>query len=167
MLWWFEWHHRSKKSDNTSPWNCRENTGFCYSLFQVFRLTKRCEQGKQRGGGVGRGVRVLSYLPLPLFLLVLFFRFFFVFPCSMTSCRTPLSERLEQAIFTEEAFPSCIYRSNSLGFLASSLFWTGLLIHNDLERHKHVKTSEIKFRRFGYLMTPLLRNGNKCEFKRS
>ena len=166
MLWWFEWHHRSKKSDNTSPWNCRENTGFCYSLFQVFRLTKRCEQGKLRGGGVGRGWE--SY-PISLSLSSSLFCFvlFFVFPCSMTSCRTPLSERLEQAIFTEEAFPSCIYRSNSLGFLASSLFWTGLLIHNDLERHKHVKTNEIKFRRFGYLMTPLLRNGNKCEFKRS
>ena len=130
-------------------------------------MTKRCEQGKQRGGGVGRGESpFLSPSPCLPPCFVLFF-LCFIFPCSMTSCRTLLSERLEQAIFTEDAFPSCIYRSSSLGFLASSLFWTGLSIHNDLERHKHVKTGEIKFRRFGYLMTPLLRNGNKCEFKRS
>ena len=37
------------------------------------------------------------------------------------------------------------------------------LISNDLEKHKHKKTNEIKFRRFGEIMTPLSRNGNKCD----
>ena len=40
-----------------------------------------------------------------------------------------------------------------------------VLISNDLEKHKHKKTKEIKFRRFGEIMTPLSRNGSKCEFK--
>ena len=42
---------------------------------------------------------------------------------------------------------------------------TAVLISNDLEKHKHEKTNEIKFRRFGDIMMPLSRNENKCEFK--
>ena len=41
-----------------------------------------------------------------------------------------------------------------------------IMITNDSEKHKHVKTDKIKFRRLGGLMTPLSRNGNKCEFKK-
>ena len=33
-----------------------------------------------------------------------------------------------------------------------------ILINNDLEIHKQVKTNEIKFQRFGDFMTPLSRN---------
>ena len=40
-------------------------------------------------------------------------------------------------------------------------------IHCLLGSRKHVKTNEIMSRRFGDVMTPLSRNGNKCDFKRS
>ena len=44
-----------------------------------------------------------------------------------------------------------------------------ILINNDLEIHKQVKTNEIKFQRFGVFMTPLSRNGlmNTVRVKKS
>ena len=56
-------------------------------LFQAGDGAKRCEQKKKRGGGIGVESEFPPLRPLPLFLL---------FPRSLTSHRSPLSERVDR-----------------------------------------------------------------------
>ena len=54
----------------------------CSRLSECGDCAKRCDQEKQREGGVG------DHFPLALLIF---------FSCLLTSCRTPLSECLERA----------------------------------------------------------------------